>query len=247
MRKAYALSKAFVLIAIIAFLAGCAAMGILSKTCISEAVFPMKEGTPLRYTVSVPSSYSRDTSYPLILALHYGGEVTPFFGKGMLTVLVEPALSGLEAIIVAPDCPSGGWDNPVSEAAVMSLIADIQKNYRIDRRKILVTGYSLGAIGSWYLAAGHPNVFSAAIPISGKPPENLAFVGIPVYVIHSREDEIFPFAEVQKKIQPLITRGGAVRLMAVDGVSHYETKRFIPSLKAAIPWIREVWMKPGSQ
>ncbi len=222
-------------------------MGILPKTRVSEAVFSTKEGTPLRYTISVPSSYSSDTTYPLVLALHYGGEVTPFFGKGVLTLLVEPAFSELEAVIVAPDCPAGQWDNPASEAAVMKLIADVEKHYRIDRSKILVTGYSLGAIGSWYLAARHPDVFSAAIPISGKPPEKMTFVGIPVYVIHSRADEIFPFNEVRKKVQPLIARGGAVRLMAVDGLSHYETKRFIPSLKSAIPWIREVWKKPALQ
>jgi len=222
-------------------------IGILPKTRVSEETYSTDKGKILRYTLSVPSSYSNDKSYPLLLALHYGGEVTPFFGKGVLTLLVEPALSELEAIIVAPDCPAGQWDNPASEAAVMSLIADVEKHYRIDRSKILVTGYSLGAIGSWYLAARHPDVFSAAIPISGKPPENLPFVRIPVYVIHSRADEIFPFNEVRKKVQPLIDRGGAVRFMPVDGLSHYETKRFVPYLKAALPWIREVWMKPVSQ
>jgi predicted peptidase len=247
LRRKKTFSQTLILSIIISFLGRCAVIGILPKTRVSEEVYSAEKAKPLRYTLSVPSSYSNDKFYPLLVALHYGGEVTPYFGKGVLTVLVEPALSELRAIIVAPDCPAGQWDNPTSEAAVISLIADIEKRYRIDKRKILVTGYSLGAIGSWYLAARHPDVFSAAIPISGKPPENMTFVRIPVYAIHSRADKIFPFNEVKKKVQPLIDRGGAVRLMAVNGLSHYDTKRFVPSLKAAIPWIREVWMKPVSQ
>lgn len=245
MRRKKALFGVFLLSIISGFLGRCAMTGNLPKTSVSEATFSTEKGMQLRYTISVPSSYSSDNSYPLVLALHYGGKVTPFFGKGVLTLLVKPALSELEAIIVAPDCPAGGWDNVASETAVMSLIVELEKRYRIDRSKILVTGYSLGAIGSWYLAAKHPEVFSAAVPISGMPPENATYIKIPVYVIHSRADEIFSFNEMREKVQPLIDRGAAIRLRAVDGLSHYATKGFIPYLKSAIPWIKEVWRKPA--
>lgn len=56
------------------------------------------------YTLAIPASYTGDESVPLVLALHYGGHGAPYFGRGVLTGLVEPALRELEAIIVAPDC-----------------------------------------------------------------------------------------------------------------------------------------------
>ncbi len=245
MRRKKTLFRASFLWALTGLLGRCAVTGNLPKTSVSEATFSTDKGMPLRYTISVPSSYAGDKPYPLLLALHYGGKVTPFFGKEFLTLLVEPALSPLEAIIVAPDCPAGSWDNAVSETAVMSLIVELETRYLIDRSKIIVTGYSLGAIGSWHLAAKHPEVFCAAIPISGMPPENTASIKIPVYVIHSRADEVFPFNELRRKVQPLVDRGAAVRWRAVDGLSHYATKRFILHLKSAIPWIREVWRKPA--
>ena len=79
----------------------------------------LKSGLKLRYTLSLPDSFSSGKSYPLVVALHYGGEVTPFYGKAFLTSFVEPALKGLDAIIFAPDCPLSGWTNPVSESAVL--------------------------------------------------------------------------------------------------------------------------------
>lgn len=60
-----------------------------------------------------------DSAQEKPVALHYGGKVTPFYSKGFMTSFVEPALEDLEAIIVAPGCPSKGWTNAASEAAVL--------------------------------------------------------------------------------------------------------------------------------
>lgn len=64
-------------------------------------------GSLLRYTLLVPPAYDGETPVPLVVALHYGGEVTPFYGGGMIETLVEPGLGQLGAIIVAPDATSG--------------------------------------------------------------------------------------------------------------------------------------------
>src|SRR2546423_15480635 len=56
----------------------------------------------LHYTLLVPDDYRKDRPAPLVLALHYAGDITPFFGRNVLEILVAPALADLHAIIVAP-------------------------------------------------------------------------------------------------------------------------------------------------
>ena len=75
-----------------------------------------------RYTIAIPASYTGDQPVPLVLALHYGGTVTPYYGKGFLVGLVEPALRDLGAIIIAPDCTADDWTQPESETDVLALL-----------------------------------------------------------------------------------------------------------------------------
>ena len=123
----------------------------------------------LRFSVAIPDGYESGRPVPLVLALHYGGTVTPFYGMGLLQGLVEPALRQLGAIIAAPDNVANGWSNPRSEANVLALLDAIQEDYSIDPGKTLLLGYSMGGMGTWYLAARHPERFKAAIPIAGRP------------------------------------------------------------------------------
>jgi len=201
-------------------------------------------GTRLTFGLTLPQGYTPGQPVPLILALHYGGS-GEYYGKAFALNLVEPALRDLSAIVISPDCPGSGWANPTSESLVMALVAHIMSRYAIDTRRVLVTGYSLGAIGSWYLAARQPQVFTAAIPISGSAmsgAENLlGKIICPVYVIHSRNDEIFPVLAIETLVEKLRGWGIAIHLEIITGLSHYQTTGFVPYLRAAIPWIKQVW------
>lgn len=211
---------------------------------IYEQALKLENAKTLRYTLAIPKSFSLQKETPLIVALHYGGNVSPWYGKGYLTILVEPALRDLGAVIVAPDCPAkDGWDNPAAESAVLRLVTYIRENYKIDNKKILVTGFSMGGIGTWYLAARNPKLFSAAIPISAvAEPEIIETIhDIPVYAIHSTGDQIFPVKNVEEMVQKLRTKGLPVQLKILDGVSHYRTDAFTAPLRDAIPWIKQVW------
>jgi len=236
--------KALVLLNILVLSGGCVSMATVEKgPTIQQKMMATESGLSLRYSVSLPSSFSSDRSFPLILALHYGGQVTPFYGGEFLSFLVEPALRGLEAIIVAPDCPARTWNNPASEAALMALLNQVRKDYSIDNKKILITGYSLGAVGVWYLVLKQPHFFSAAIPISGLPPKETVLVETktPFYVIHSQDDEIFPVDSVKSFLQEAKSKGISVHFELVEGKSHYDTAEFIQPLKSVVPWVKKVW------
>jgi predicted peptidase len=214
--------------------------GLARQAGVYEQHIPHNQG---RYTIALPAGYSEARATPLILALHWGGSVTPFFGKGVLLGLVQPALHELGAIIVAPDCAHGGWDNPRSEADICDLLAYLQEHYNLDRERCLVTGYSIGGMGAWYLAARQPGWFTAAIPMASPPPRNAPQIDwqIPLYVIHSRSDELFAYEETLRSVRRLRETGAPIEICAVDGVTHFYTGGFIQPLGASVPWIQKVW------
>lgn len=196
-----------------------------------------------RYTIAIPACYSDDKPTPLVLALHYGGPVVPFFGRGILAGLIQPALQELGAIVVAPDCQHGDWTNPHSESRIVELLEYLQDGYAIDAHKIVITGYSLGGAGTWYVAGRNQDRFAAAIPMAGWPQPDSAQVEwqIPLYVIHSRADEVVPFEQTEQVVHQLKAKGAAVEFVLLEEVTHFETECFVEPLQATVPWMRKLW------
>ena len=89
---------------------------------------------------------------------------------GLMKVLVVPGLSDLGAIMVAPETMDRAWDTTANERAVIALLDAVQTAYRIDARRVVVTGFSMGGAGTWHFAARFPERFSAAVPMAGRPP-----------------------------------------------------------------------------
>jgi len=203
-----------------------------------------RAGEPaIGYAIYIPRNYSPATPVPLILALHFGVRGADAAGAGgdVVQILIGPALAGLGAIIVAPDSVRGDWSSPENEKAVNALLDMVLANYAIDKRKVAVTGFSMGGAGSWHFAAKFPERFSAAIPVAGRPPASASGWRLPVLAIHSRDDQVAPFAPTEARIAELQKAGVNARLIALTGITHYETNRFADALRQAVPWLREVW------
>jgi predicted peptidase len=215
---------------------------------VTDEIVLEESGGRMAYTVFVPRSLKSGTPAPLILALHFGGEVTPTYGRDFTETLVGPALAELEAIIVAPNCPGQGWRDPRSEDAVLKLLEKIKGKYRIDGKKTVVTGFSMGAGGTYFFAAKHPELFSAAVAVSGMPSEEdfAALQGVPLYAIHSSGDEIFPIEKARASFDKLRAAGVSLVVDVIPDVSHYKTSDFVPALRKTVPWIRKIWESPKS-
>ncbi len=201
--------------------------------------FALGRDASLRCSLWMPPP-QHGSEVPLVLALHWGGEVTAHLSTGFLESLVVPGLKKLGAIIVAPDCPGESWTDETSERAVLALLDYAIRNWPVDRRRIVVTGYSLGGIGSWFLAARHPGIFSAAVPMAGRPVIDGEF-RVPVYAIHGRRDEVIALEPTRDAIDALRKAGVDAHLVTVKGATHYETRRFAGPLKGAVDWLLEVW------
>jgi pimeloyl-ACP methyl ester carboxylesterase len=204
---------------------------------------PLDGGEMLTYAFSVPT-LEAGQRVPLILALHYGG--SPTFGKGAayLKILAEPAFRDLGALILAPDCPGQDWTDPHSEAAVLALLDHVMRTWPVDPERTAVTGFSMGAMGAWYLAQEHPDRFRAAISVAGAP-EHEKPLTIPVYAILSQYDDVINGGPARRVVKAMRREGVEAKLVLLaDGPTHYRFADFVLPLSRSTKWLQKVWSDP---
>jgi len=206
---------------------------------LHERVFQLEDGAAIRYSLAVPTLEPDDT-VPLVLALHYGGEVTPYYSMGYLRLLAGPGFAVLSPIIIAPDCPGRGWTDPESERAVLALLDHALENWPVDPKRVVVTGFSMGGGGTWFMAGKHPERFSAAVPVAGWPAAKLDG-SVPIYAVHGGRDEVVALEPTTKAIAELREKGATAELVVIEGLTHYQTESYVAPLIDAAEWVRKRW------
>jgi predicted peptidase len=210
---------------------------------VSDTTLTLPDGSIIRYGISVPDGDAAvGRPRPLVLALHPGGR-SAYYGSSFMQSIVEPALRSWGAVIVAPDVPDRSWATTRSEAALLALIEHVSGEHAIDRDRVLVTGFSMGGRGTWHMAARHPGVFTGAIVMAGTPGASdiEGIVSMPVYLIHSPDDGVVPFAPVEEAYLTLAARGHAVEMSVLPGIDHYMMGAYVPALRAAGSWMLARW------
>ena len=212
---------------------------------IQNLRFRMPDGSEVLYGLLVPDAYKASQAVPLILALHPGGERMRYYGSAYTRAIVAPAAASLHAVIVAPDCPAGSWADASADTAVMALLGRIMGDYSIDRRRVLVVGYSMGGRGTWFMSSHHRDLFTAAIPMAAAtgddPAESLATM--PTYIIHSRRDEIVPFAPAERNAKDLERLGRTVKFDALSEPTHFDMIAYVTALRRAVAWVEDQWAR----
>src|SRR5262249_48303662 len=116
-----------------------------------------------------PSSFDATRKWPAILFLHGSGErgsdgvrqTTVGLGRALSSGRVSP-----RAIVIFPPCPEGrGWGGDPQTA--IAALDDAERAFPIDKRRIALTGMSMGGAGAWLLAAKYPKRWSALAPVCG--------------------------------------------------------------------------------
>jgi dipeptidyl aminopeptidase/acylaminoacyl peptidase len=70
---------------------------------------------------------------------------------------------------------------------------------------------------------------------------------MPTYIIHSRDDEVSPFAPDEKLAKELTAMGRPVRFQPLYGFGHYEMYRYVDALRGAGRWVADQWLKASRQ
>jgi predicted peptidase len=131
---------------------------------------------------------------------------------------------------------------------VLALLEDVATRYAVDPERVLVTGFSAGGAGVWYLATRNPDRFTGAIAVAARPrDDNLeALASLPLYIIHSPDDEVVSFDAAQEVARVLTDRGYPVRFRSVPGYSHYATGSYVGPLRDGGEWMMERWAEAAA-
>jgi predicted peptidase len=90
---------------------------------------------------------------------------------------------------------------------VLALIEDITANTQcaVDRRRVYLTGVSMGGLGTWMLASRDPGRFAALVPIcgGGSPVFAPLVKHIPCWFFHSSEDNVIGVEETDALVQAM--------------------------------------------
>src|SRR4029079_13035095 len=97
--------------------------------------------------------------------------------------------------------------------AVNALLDMVMARYAIDKKKVVVTGFSMGGAGSWHFADKFPERFTAVVPVAGRPPASASGWRLPVLAIHSRDDRVAPIGPTEARIAELQQTGVNAKLI----------------------------------
>jgi predicted esterase len=194
----------------------------------------LASGASVRCSLALPPGTL--VNAPLVLCLHYGGEPVGYYGRALLEHLLVPAWRALGAVFVAPVAVGGDWRTDTNTAQVLELLDAVGAHYGGPASRRIVTGYSLGAIGTWHLLAHAPTLFAAAVPIAGPPP--VAVAGqTPVRALNSTADRLFDAAATASAVDALGSAGRDARCVLIEGIDHYSFVGFATAAAALVPWL----------
>ena len=181
----------------------------------------------------------------VILYLHGAGE-RGTDGVRQKEIGLGPALRKhpRPAIVVYPQLPPGAqWLGEHADAAMQQLDEAIAQHDG-DRRRVYLTGISLGGYGVWHLALAHPTRFAALVPVCGgivpagsatsvrqspltagasDPYAVTAYAlrDIPIWMFHGADDPVIEPGESRRMHEALLREHASdVRYTEYEGVGH---------------------------
>ena len=123
--------------------------------CFSATLAQSQEKSRKKYDYSLylPKKYNATKKdYPLMIYLHGGGQrgqdLTKLDAYGPPKLIKEGR--NFDFIIVSPQCPedkywsTDNWFEP--------LYAELVSKYRVDKKRVYLTGISMGGYGTWQTA-----------------------------------------------------------------------------------------------
>lgn len=180
---------------------------------LQNAVFAQVEAVkndklPYHYLVYYPDGYKENPNkkYPLIMFLHGRSIQGRDLEKVKSYGVIYEILRGLKIdfVVVAPQCQNG-WNSD----KLIEVLDYAEKTYRIDKKKVYLTGMSMGGYGAWYLAGAYPDRFAACIPVAGggKVSDAKNLKNLPLWVFHGVKDVPVPVEESRKMVKAIRAEG----------------------------------------
>lgn len=201
-----------------------------------------------KYAIYFPDGYSQARQWPVVLYLHGAGE-RGSDGKKQLTAGLGPVLQSRAVnfpfVAVFPQCEEkrgpilSAWEaeSPDGRRA-LAILDEVIEKHSIDRKKQILTGWSMGSFGAVSLAEAVPERWSGVLTVSGggAPRDPARLAGIPFWIFHGEEDQVVLPAQSRDLASALEQAGGTGRLEILQGEAHYVWKQVYRS-NSVIRWM----------
>jgi predicted peptidase len=198
-----------------------------------------------KYRVWLPPHYSKVHHWPVVLYLHgsaeRGDDNVRQLASGLPIALTHHA-QRYKCIVVIPQCHDGEEWYGEMETQALAALEETIREFRGDRRRLYITGVSMGGAGTWYMARHRR--WAAVLPVCGEvsrqpndpfpsdPPPDLArIVGAadpfaamaaaigptPVWAFHGSADPVIPVTQSRAMTAAL---GNTARYTEYKGAGH---------------------------
>ncbi|MFP4052422.1 MAG: prolyl oligopeptidase family serine peptidase [Phycisphaerae bacterium] len=198
----------------------------------------------------VPSNYSDDKPTPMIISCHgtppydvaeHHIREWKMLGEQNGCIVVAPELIGTDGVL--GDGPLVGMI--ANERRILSIISLLGYRYNIDRKNVMITGFSGGGFPTYWVGLRHPDIFSTVVArncnfnrwnLHGWYPKEAMDTKVMVY--YGENDPGAIQTQSENAVKYLRSQGFAVEKRVVPGKGHQR----VPSI--AMQFFRDHW-KPA--
>ncbi len=174
------------------------------------------------YLLYLPENYDRiENDWPMMIFLHGAGNA--IWNIEEIREADPPALFEQDVrsdyILLCPQLHDDvHWDVDRLDA----ITQDVLENYRIDEKRLYITGLSRGGFGAWEYAVTYPNRFAAVVPISARDVAAVEKLeNTPVWIFHGDLDDGVPWQGAQFMYNRLKNVSGNVQFTLYNNVGHW--------------------------
>lgn len=189
------------------------------------------QGTVIRnvamdYLLYLPDNFESkpEKQWPMLVFLHGSGErgsdleKVKVHGPPKLIAQGQP----MPFVVLSPQCPSNtDWDTET----LFALIKQVASRYRVNEKKVYLTGLSMGGAATWDLAMAYPDYFAAIAPVCGPvnrnyPEKAAELKDLPIIAFHGAMDDVVPVSGAAEMIKRLQDIGNPAVIVIYPDANH---------------------------
>ena len=203
------------------------------------------ENDTLNYRILKPLNYNPNKQYPVHLFLHGSGERgndnSSQLTHGGELFLKKENREKYNSWVIFPQCsendrwpslPSDQWDKSLNNnnsspnkslGLVIRLMDKFIEKKHVDKRRIYVSGLSMGGMGTFEILYRRPNMFAAATPICGNGLTQLVKLyakKVPLWIFHGSDDNVVSPIHSLAMARAIIEAGGSPKMTLYENTGH---------------------------
>ncbi len=175
-------------------------------------------GEAFHYLVYVPEKYDPSKKWRALVSLHGHGGVA----EHAIEWWRRQAREEGDLFVIAPDTKKHTWGGPrQGHSIALTALREVMRDFRIDPDRVFLDGASMGGVGTFCIAAHHPDRWAGIAPRARGPRTEYTetdgkrthrakladnYRGLPIYWVYGEKDPVVPLdilLDVRKQFESM--------------------------------------------